>query len=209
VIKALVVIALSGATAAAAGQVRVPPIVIAKFPAPKSTKGTAVPPVRLLPPKALEPARDVRASTWRSPYCTHWTDGVEDCSRASIHQAAVCKPRSESERAGKRAPIACLNADFDRLARICFRFMISVPPEPNSRGQIDQSTWSQSNWVSAKTGGWRFEPFVDDATTSLSTALAGPGRSPPIPNSRTLYCLEPYRVSNEKRATNATAYTKD
>lgn len=79
------------------------------------------PPVRYLPLSQVEPPRTVRASAWRSPYCTKWLDGCEACARASARDRPKCTSIETSDQSAECRPHGVMCTDVDRrlLDRIC------------------------------------------------------------------------------------------
>ena len=84
-------------------------------------KSVWAPPVRYLNIEQVEPPRDVRASAWRSPYCTTWNDGCDVCGRASVADRPTCTQMNPSNQPGscQRHVIMCTSVDIRALDEVC------------------------------------------------------------------------------------------
>jgi hypothetical protein len=105
----------------------VEPVDITRFPQPRPYNDRPPLPVHMLPRDVVEPPRTVRAHQWRSPYCTHWTDGGEFCQRDKADQRATCRRLDAAIARPVLHPIACVEADLTRLAQVCFKGFLSDP----------------------------------------------------------------------------------
>lgn len=68
-----------------------------------------------------EPSRNVPARQFASAYCSGWTDGCTDCSRASADGKASCTDKLDPQQACKPSAIRCTEM-FDWANRVCLTF---------------------------------------------------------------------------------------
>ena len=84
----------------------------------RASQAKFAPPVAYWPLEEVEPPRTVRASAWRSPYCTQWHDGCEVCERATAND----QPRCEQARAAaecRRHAVMCSKVDVPARDKVC------------------------------------------------------------------------------------------
>jgi hypothetical protein len=86
------------------------------------------PPAIALPLSKVEPARDVPAAQWRSPYCLRWNVGCSECRRASLKSAPSCAPKEGAKENACQASFSiCSDYDAAALAKVCANLKVCRP----------------------------------------------------------------------------------